>query len=430
MTETARLAALRAAGAVAVREVGGDVLHPRVPRTTSSSCARRCSSRCPGTLPSPRSTAGWSARSARSTTTTSRRCARPRAQGRAAFADALPPGDGRAARPRRRSRRSSSTRRSARRSASGDAAAALLWGAAHTCAHGVPRVGAARRLRRRGTGARRGALRGDPHAPLGRHLHRRRVRGDLAPPRHAGRHASTSRSPSCSTSSRACATSGPRARRRRSRSCSPAGERRSSTANTIFRDPAWRKKDARGALRMSPDDAAAPRRRRRRPRPRHDPARHASRPPSRSPTRCSPVTSACRTASGSPIPDDGGGTRRARRRAERADRRPRIATGSPGTPWHKHVRARLEAVAGLRRAAHPLRRLAVPDRAGHRPDRRLVDAARAARGVLRPPALRGLPARARRAARRARRGGSSVWSRRACSTRCRTRSGRRATSTA
>ena len=35
-----------------------------------------------------------------------------------------------------------------------------------------------------------------------------------------------------------------------------AGERRSSTANTIFRDPAWRRKDALGALRMNPSDAA------------------------------------------------------------------------------------------------------------------------------------------------------------------------------
>jgi anaerobic selenocysteine-containing dehydrogenase len=34
-----------------------------------------------------------------------------------------------------------------------------------------------------------------------------------------------------------------------------AGERRSSTANTIIRDPAWRKRDAQGALRISPDDA-------------------------------------------------------------------------------------------------------------------------------------------------------------------------------
>ena len=36
-----------------------------------------------------------------------------------------------------------------------------------------------------------------------------------------------------------------------------AGERRSFTANTIMRDPAWRKKDAEGALRLSTDDAAS-----------------------------------------------------------------------------------------------------------------------------------------------------------------------------
>ncbi len=34
-----------------------------------------------------------------------------------------------------------------------------------------------------------------------------------------------------------------------------AGERRSFTANTVVRDPAWRKKDADGALRMNPRDA-------------------------------------------------------------------------------------------------------------------------------------------------------------------------------
>jgi len=34
-----------------------------------------------------------------------------------------------------------------------------------------------------------------------------------------------------------------------------AGERRAFTANTIFRDPAWRKKDPDGALRVSPVDA-------------------------------------------------------------------------------------------------------------------------------------------------------------------------------
>ena len=36
-----------------------------------------------------------------------------------------------------------------------------------------------------------------------------------------------------------------------------AGERRSFTANTIIRDPSWRKKDGHGALRISPADAAA-----------------------------------------------------------------------------------------------------------------------------------------------------------------------------
>ncbi|NNC79768.1 MAG: molybdopterin-dependent oxidoreductase [Acidimicrobiales bacterium] len=35
-----------------------------------------------------------------------------------------------------------------------------------------------------------------------------------------------------------------------------AGERRSFTANTIVRDPSWRKKDPEGALRLSPADAA------------------------------------------------------------------------------------------------------------------------------------------------------------------------------
>jgi anaerobic selenocysteine-containing dehydrogenase len=34
-----------------------------------------------------------------------------------------------------------------------------------------------------------------------------------------------------------------------------AGERRSSTANTIYRDPSWRKNDQHGALRVSPADA-------------------------------------------------------------------------------------------------------------------------------------------------------------------------------
>jgi len=36
-----------------------------------------------------------------------------------------------------------------------------------------------------------------------------------------------------------------------------AGERRSFTANTIYRDPAWRRRDVQGALRISPQNATA-----------------------------------------------------------------------------------------------------------------------------------------------------------------------------
>ena len=73
--------------------------------------------------------------------------------------------------------------------------------------------------------------------------------------------------------------------------------------------------------------------------------------------------------------------RRARRRAERAHRvgGPRLA--------RRHAVAQARARRASRRsprlthAAHPLRPLAVPDRARDRSDRRLVDAARPARGV-------------------------------------------------
>ena len=53
MTETARAAALRAARRVAVREVGGDVLHARVPARTCSSCGAPILDPLPGTLPEP-----------------------------------------------------------------------------------------------------------------------------------------------------------------------------------------------------------------------------------------------------------------------------------------------------------------------------------------------------------------------------------------
>ena len=103
--------------------------------------------------------------------------------------------------------------------------------------------------------SRRGAVRRHPRQPVGRRVHRRRVEETLARACAPTTAASTSASPSCWPSSTRCRRR-PRAPTRSSRSCSRPGERRSFTANTIFRDPAWRKRDAGGALRVSPDDAA------------------------------------------------------------------------------------------------------------------------------------------------------------------------------
>ena len=94
-------------------------------------------------------------------------------------------------------------------------------------------------------------------SPSGVVFTRRRLRGHVAPGRDRRRQGRASSSTSCWTS---CAglhdEPGPAA--------DPdfpfvlsAGERRSSTANTIFRDPGWRKKDPIGALRLSPSDADA-----------------------------------------------------------------------------------------------------------------------------------------------------------------------------
>ena len=121
-----------------------------------------------------------------------------------------------------------------------------------------------------------------------------------------------------------------------------AGERRSFTANTIFRDPTWRKRDAGGALRVSPADAArlglADGGRARA----DDQARQRRGRWSRSPTSCSPATSRCPTAWAS--------TTRTRTARVATGVAPNELTASEdrdwlaGTPWHKHVPARLEAV--------------------------------------------------------------------------------------
>ena len=122
-----------------------------------------------------------------------------------------------------------------------------------------------------------------------------------------------------------------------------AGERRAFTANTIFRDPAWRRKDAAGALRMSPADAAR--------------LGIASGGRARVTTRRASaevvveITDALQPGHvslpnglGLDYPDEGGApvvTGVAPNELTGSDERDWLA----GTPWHKHVRARVEALA-------------------------------------------------------------------------------------
>jgi len=119
-----------------------------------------------------------------------------------------------------------------------------------------------------------------------------------------------------------------------------AGERRTSTANTIFRDPGWRKKDPDGALRVAPGDAAR--------------LGLVDGGRARVTTRAGSVVTAVEITDtlqlghvtlpngfGLDYPD-AAGTRSTRGVAPNeltsADQRDWIA----GTPWHKHVAARVE----------------------------------------------------------------------------------------
>ena len=121
-----------------------------------------------------------------------------------------------------------------------------------------------------------------------------------------------------------------------------AGERRSFTANTVYRDPAWRKKDAAGALRVNPDDAAR--------------LGLTDGGPARITTRRGSaavvveLTDAMQAGHvslpnglGLDYPDASGDrvvTGTAPNELTASDDRDWLA----GTPWHKHVPARLEAV--------------------------------------------------------------------------------------
>ena len=121
-----------------------------------------------------------------------------------------------------------------------------------------------------------------------------------------------------------------------------AGERRSFTANTIFRSPEWRRKDAQGALRICPEDAE-----------RVGVAdggrvrvvtkRGSAEVPVEISDRMQPGHVSLPNGLGLDVTSDGGGS-------SRAGAAPNELTASEdrdpfaGTPWHKYVPARIEAV--------------------------------------------------------------------------------------
>ncbi|MDH3199847.1 MAG: molybdopterin-dependent oxidoreductase [Myxococcales bacterium] len=121
-----------------------------------------------------------------------------------------------------------------------------------------------------------------------------------------------------------------------------AGERRSFTANTILRNPAWRKKDAQGSLRMSPNDAVqlgvtdGDR-------VRLTTKRASVEVPVEVSGMMQPGHVSLPNGLGLDHPDDGGErvqTGIAPNELTASEDRDWLA----GTPWHKHVPARIEAV--------------------------------------------------------------------------------------
>ena len=202
MTETARLADYVLPVAVPVREVGGELLLPRVPGERLPAAAAGARRRRPACSPRPRSTRGSCARSARSTTSTSTACARRPSASRGEFA-------GHAV------RRWSASDPELRRLAAGDRprdarprrcrtaprAAAVLWLQAHGVAQLMP--DSVRRAGFEGEGLELGEALFEAILAqrVRRRLHRRRATTRrwrrIA---NTDRQGATSRSPSCSKS--------------------------------------------------------------------------------------------------------------------------------------------------------------------------------------------------------------------------------------
>lgn len=125
-----------------------------------------------------------------------------------------------------------------------------------------------------------------------------------------------------------------------------AGERRAYTANDIFRDPSWRKRDADGALRVSVEDAQALGL--------VDGARARITTAAGSAAATVEISEAMLAGHAS-LPNgfgldyvDENGDTRIPGVAPNALTSTTWRDGYAGTPWHKHVPARIEPLAVLR----------------------------------------------------------------------------------
>ena len=133
----------------------------------------------------------------------------------------------------------------------GLAGAAALWGLAQKAAMTYPEA-----VRRAGHADGNALFDAILAKPLRGDVHSTRVRGRLRAD-HPCRHKIALDMPQMLDGIRALATARPELTTPEFPIVLSAGERRAYTANDIFRDPAWRKRDTDGALRVSIEDAEA-----------------------------------------------------------------------------------------------------------------------------------------------------------------------------
>ena len=398
-------------------------------RGTSSTCAARSSNRCPARCPSPRSTPACAVRSAPTRTRTSRRSPTPRCRG--GGRTSTPSSASAHANPTSAScSRCCSTRRSVRRSRRLTACPLRAR----------PRCGASPTAAPWPTPTRSAVPASKATAPSSA----RRCSTRCWRTRRA------SRSPSTTTTRRCAAWRQPTgvcqlaipmlldelgglADEPAPRSADgdfpfvlSAGERRSSTANTIYRDPAWRKKDPHGSLRIAPDDAESLGL--------ADGDRAWVRTRRGAAVAVVEVTDTMSPGHVSLPNGFGLGTRVERRRWCRAERADVVRRSRPTSPARRTTSTSGRRSNGSTRrsvsdAPDAFRRLAVPDRPHDRPHRRLVDAARDCARRSRVGAASRSFRIARRSPRRAHRPPEAARAPTGCSWPCPIRTIRCATST-